>query len=145
MQVFDRRGAWLHRTFTFQGLLYLVFCNLVLEQEGRGVTSLEQSQNTVGTQIFNEWKKASTARLPLLTRPREWAGCRVMAAQRCSRSEEVLGLTSQTHDWVKSPHWLSLSFLESNLRIRIGLASLSEVKWGQAGKSEGHLWNRDHG
>jgi len=40
---------------------------LVLEQEGRGVTSPEQSQDTVGTQIFNEWKKASAARLLLLT------------------------------------------------------------------------------
>lgn len=31
------------------------------------MTSPEQSQNTVGTQIFNEWKKASAARLLLLT------------------------------------------------------------------------------
>ena len=32
------------------------------------MTSLEQSQNTVGTQILNEWKKASAARSLLLTR-----------------------------------------------------------------------------
>ena len=49
-------------------------------------------------------------------------------AWRSSRSEEVLCLTSWTRGWVKSPHSLSLSFLEGNLRIKTGLASLSEVK-----------------